>query len=162
MLRPSRRNLCIVAVRTPIASSPTSGHRCRNRHFLSSIPCCEVTKGKTKGMKGCLLLARIIPVIACRYLYTGTSYDDSHCDRLRSVRGLTVSEKNAETMLLQTRDFASRAPLFVIEAAGQRYKQTMQLLYLGGVIHEDADLMVEKKRRVRLMRACNKWFGAEL
>ena len=34
------------------------------------------------------------------------------------------------------------------------YKQTAQFLYLGGIIHEDADLMVELKRRVRLMRAC--------
>ena len=29
----------------------------------------------------------------------------------------------------------------------------MQFLYHGGVIHEDADLMIENKRRVRLMRA---------
>ena len=39
----------------------------------------------------------------------------------------------------------------------------MQFISLGGVvIHEDADLMMEIKRRVRLMRACYKRLGAEL
>ena len=54
--------------------------------------------------------------------------------------------------LLPTWDLASRATPFVTEAAGQRHKQTMHVIYLGGVIHEDAELMVETKRRVRLMR----------
>lgn len=56
--------------------------------------------------------------------------------------GLTFSEKKMETMLLQTRYLAAGAPPLTTEAAGQRcvYKQTMQFLYLGGVIHEDADL----------------------
>ena len=36
--------------------------------------------------------------------------------------GLTVSEKQTETMLLQPRDLASRAPPFVKETARQRYK----------------------------------------
>ena len=54
--------------------------------------------------------------------------------------------------LLPTWDLASRATPFVAEAAGQRHKQTMHVIYLGGVIHEDAELMVETKRRVRLMR----------
>ena len=76
--------------------------------------------------------------------------------------GLAVSKKKTENMLLQRRDLAPRAPPFVIEAAGQRDKQTVQFLYLGGVIDEDADLMVEVKRRVRLMRACYKQFGPEL
>ena len=65
-------------------------------------------------------------------------------------------------MLLQIRDLAPRAPPFVIEAAGQRYEQTIQFLYLSGAIHEDADLMVEIDRRVRLVRACYRRFGPKL
>ncbi|MEP5351923.1 MAG: reverse transcriptase domain-containing protein, partial [Luteolibacter sp.] len=57
--------------------------------------------------------------------------------------GLTVSEKKTETMLLQTPDQKTLAPPLVIEAAGQRYKQTAQFLYLGGIIHENADLSLE-------------------
>ena len=78
--------------------------------------------------------------------------------------GLMVpgKKKRREAMMLQTRDLPPRALPFVIEAAGQRYQQTIQLLYLGGVIHEDADLMVEIKRQVQLMRACYKWFGPDL
>ena len=38
----------------------------------------------------------------------------------------------------------------------------MQLLYLGSVIHEHADLIVETKRRARFMRACYKRLGSEL
>ena len=36
---------------------------------------------------------------------------------------LTVSEEKTDTMLLQTRDLASRAPPSTIEVAGQKYKQ---------------------------------------
>ena len=75
--------------------------------------------------------------------------------------GLVFSENMMETML-QTRDRASRAPPLVIEVAGPKHKQTMEYLYFGGVIHEDADFMIEIKRRVRLMRACYKRFGPEL
>ena len=77
----------------------------------------------------------------------------SHCDRLRSSRPHGFGKKT-EIMLLQTQDLASRASPLVIEAVDQRYKQTLQCLYLGGVMHEDADLMVEIKRRVLSMRAC--------
>ena len=37
---------------------------------------------------------------------------------------LTVSEKKTETMLLRTQDQAPSTSLLVIEAAGQRYRQT--------------------------------------
>ena len=50
----------------------------------------------------------------------------------------------------------------MIEAAGQRYRQTTQFLYLGGIIHETADLWLEIERRIRLMPACFKRFGPEL
>ena len=55
-------------------------------------------------------------------------------------------------MLLRMWDLAPRAPAFVIEGAGQRNKQTLHFLYLGGVIDENADVLVEIKRRVRPMR----------
>jgi hypothetical protein len=76
--------------------------------------------------------------------------------------GLTVSERKTETMLLRTPGQTSLAPPLVIEAAGQRYRQTNQFLYLGGVIHENADLSFEIERRIRLMWACFKRFGPEL
>ena len=65
-------------------------------------------------------------------------------------------------MLLRTRDQTPSAPSPVIEAAGQRYGQTTQFLYLGGFIHEIADLWLEIERRIRLMWACFKRFGPEL
>ena len=68
--------------------------------------------------------------------------------------GLTVSEKKTETMLLRTPDQAPCTSPLVIEAAGQRYRQTTQFLYLGGLIDAGADIMPENKRRVRLAWAC--------
>ena len=76
--------------------------------------------------------------------------------------GLTVSEKKTETMLRITPDQTTFAPPLAIEAAGQRCIQTAQFLYLGGLAHENADPSLEIDRRIRLMRACLKWFGPEL
>ena len=67
--------------------------------------------------------------------------------------GLTVSEKT-ETMLLRTPDQAPCTSPLAIEAAGQRYGQTTQFLYLSGLIDASADIMPEIKRRVRLAWAC--------
>ena len=61
---------------------------------------------------------------------------------------LTVSEKKTETMLLPTPDHAPCTSPLVIEAAGERYRQTTQFLYLGGLIDASADIMPETKRRV--------------
>ena len=69
--------------------------------------------------------------------------------------GLTVSEKKTETMLLRTPGQAPCTSPLVIEAAGQRYGQTTQFLYLGGVIDASTDIMPEIKRRVRLAWACD-------
>ena len=52
--------------------------------------------------------------------------------------GLTVSEKKTETMLLLTPDQAPCTSPLVIEAAGQRYRQTRQFLYLGGLVDASA------------------------
>ena len=65
--------------------------------------------------------------------------------------GLTVSERKTETMSLRTPGQMFLAPPLVIEAAGQRYRQTNQLLNTGGVIHESADLSFEIERQIRLM-----------
>ena len=59
--------------------------------------------------------------------------------------GLTVSEKKTDTMLLRTPDQAPCTSPLVVEAAGQRYTQTAQFLYLGGLIDASADLMPEIK-----------------
>ena len=65
-------------------------------------------------------------------------------------------------MLLRTLDQTTLALPLVIEAVGQRYKQTAQLLYLGGIVHENADPSLEIDRRIRLMRACPKRFDPEV
>ena len=76
--------------------------------------------------------------------------------------GLTVSEKKTETMLLRTPNQALRTSPLVIEAAGQRYRQTMQFLYLGGLVNASADIMPEIKRRIQLAWACYNRFKREL
>ena len=73
--------------------------------------------------------------------------------------GPTVSEKKTETMLLRTlHQLLPTSPL-VVEAAGQRYKQTMQFLYLGGLIDANADI---SQRRIRLAWTCYDRFKREL
>ena len=65
-----------------------------------------------------------------------------------------MSEKKTETMLLRTPDQAPCTSPLAIEAAGQRYRQTTQLSYLGGPIDASADIMPQIKRRVQLAWAC--------
>ena len=76
--------------------------------------------------------------------------------------GRTVSEKKTATMLLRTPDQTPCTSTLVIEAAGQRYRQTTQFLYLGGLIDASADIMPEIKRRVPLAWACYSRFKREL
>ena len=76
--------------------------------------------------------------------------------------GLTVSEKMTEYMLLRTPDHAPYTSPLVNEAAGQRYRQTTQFLYLGGLIDTSADIIPEIKWRVRLAWACYSRFKREL
>ena len=49
-----------------------------------------------------------------------------------------------------------------VEAAGQRYHQTAQLLYLGGIILENADLWLKIDRRVRFQWAYVEPLGQKL
>ena len=73
-----------------------------------------------------------------------------------------MSEKKTETMLLRTPDQAPCTSPLAIEAAGQRYRQTTQLSYLGGPIDASADIMPQIKRRVQLAWACYSRFEREL
>ena len=76
--------------------------------------------------------------------------------------GLAISDTKTGTTLLRTTDHPTLAPPLVIEAARQTYTQTAHFLYLGRIIHENADLSLEIDRRIRFMRACLKRFGPEL
>ena len=58
-----------------------------------------------------------------------------------------MSEKKTEAMHLWSHPHTASNALR-IEAAGQRYKQTTESVYLGGVISESADLDIEIKRRI--------------
>ena len=72
-----------------------------------------------------------------------------------------MSEKKTETMLLRTPNQTIRiSPL--VEAADQRYMQTMQFLYLGGLVDASADIMPEMKRWIRLAWAYYNRFKREL
>ena len=51
---------------------------------------------------------------------------------------------------------------FIVEAAGQRYMQTMEFLYLGGLVDASTDIMPDMKRRIRLAWACYNRFKREL
>ena len=73
-----------------------------------------------------------------------------------------MSEKKIETMLLRTPSQTPLSSPLVVEAAGQRYKQTVQCLNLDGLINETTDIMPESKRRVRLAWACVHRFKLKL
>ena len=75
--------------------------------------------------------------------------------------GLTVSEKKTEAMHLWSRPHTTSNALR-IEAAGQRYKQTTEFVYLGGAISESADLDVEIKRRIGAAWASVRKYSSQL
>ena len=58
--------------------------------------------------------------------------------------GLTVSGTKTETILLRTPNQAPETSPLIIEAAGQRYRQTMWLLYLGGLVVASANIMSQR------------------
>ena len=60
--------------------------------------------------------------------------------------GLIVSEKKIEAMHLWS-DSSTTSNALRIEASGQRYKPTNELVYLGRAISESADLDIENKHR---------------
>ena len=63
--------------------------------------------------------------------------------------GLTVCEKKTDTIHLRTPNQACRTSPLVIEAARQRYRQTMQFLFLGDLVVASADIRPEIIRRIR-------------
>ena len=77
------------------------------------------------------------------------------------VFGLTVSEKKTEAMHLWSHpNTASNA--LRIEAAGQRYKQTTEFVYLDGAISESTDLDTEIKRRIGAARASVRKYSSQM
>ena len=75
--------------------------------------------------------------------------------------GLTVSEKKNEAMHLWSHPHTASSALR-IEAAGQRYKQTTEFVYLGGAISESADLDIEIKRRIGAAWASVRKYSSQL
>ena len=75
--------------------------------------------------------------------------------------GLTVSEKKTEAMHLWSHPHTTSNALR-IEAAGQRYKQTTEFVYLGGAISESADLDIEIKRRIGAAWASVRKYSSQL
>ena len=76
--------------------------------------------------------------------------------------GLKVSEQKMETMLLRSPNQTPLNSPLVIEAAGQRYKETAQVLDLCVLINETTGIMPGIKRRVRLAWNCVDQFKLEL
>ena len=75
--------------------------------------------------------------------------------------GLTVSEKKTEAIHLWSPPHTASNALR-IEAAGQRYKQTTEFVYLGGAISESADLDIEIKRRTGAAWASVRKYSSQL
>ena len=76
--------------------------------------------------------------------------------------GLTVSETKTMTILLRTPNQTPQTSPLVIEAERQIYRQAFYILYLGGLVVANAEIMPEITRRVRLAWACNNRFKREL
>ena len=84
--------------------------------------------------------------------------------------GLTVSEKETETLLMRALEKAQQPgetptpplPALEIAAAGQKYHQVHQFVYLGGLITEDADITRDINRRTKIAWGCFRKFSTEL
>ena len=66
--------------------------------------------------------------------------------------GLTVSGAKTEKMCLETKGGGKLS--FTINAAGQVYKQTIEFVYLGGVITADRYLSIEIMLHLQRAWAC--------
>ena len=81
--------------------------------------------------------------------------------------GLAVSKKKTKTLFMramekQPKKGGSLSPPIVIEAAGQKYAQTPQFRYLGGLVNEDGELTQEINHRSRAAWACIRRFSREV
>ena len=63
--------------------------------------------------------------------------------------GLTVSETKTEIMCLRTKEMSESTAISSVEAAGQVYNQTNEVVYLGKNTNHNADLFIEIDRRIR-------------
>ena len=68
--------------------------------------------------------------------------------------GFTVYEKKTEPLLLRTPNQATRTSSLVIQAAGQKCRQTIQFSYLGGMVVASADITPETMPRILPAWAC--------
>ena len=66
--------------------------------------------------------------------------------------GLAVSEANMDTMCPQTNHRGKVS--FAVIAAGQVFKQTIELVYLGGAVSVDRNLSIEATRRLQRAWSC--------
>ena len=77
--------------------------------------------------------------------------------------GLTVSERKTETLLMQVKGKQpTPQPPLTIEAVGQRYAQTAEFRYLGGLVNEQGSLTREINHRSKAAWACFKRYATEL
>eukprot|EP00903_Cladosiphon_okamuranus_P015600 g14405.t1 len=79
--------------------------------------------------------------------------------------GLTVSERKTETLVMRVKE--KQPPLMpppplIIEAAGQRYAQTTEFRYVGGLVNEQGDLTREIHHKSKAASACLKRYKTEL
>eukprot|EP00752_Nemacystus_decipiens_P013012 g11511.t2 len=74
--------------------------------------------------------------------------------------GLTVSERKTLTLVTPVKE--KKPPPLIIEAAGQRYAQTTEFRYLGGLVNEHGDLTRENNHRSKAAWACFKRYKTEL
>ena len=141
----------------------------RLKHLgVTIIPHCVICLHEKPDVHvGMRAKGRVRPVIRRRRRYClevggGVCRDDDKSLIVPEAAGLSVSEKKTETMLPRTPDQTSRTPPLVTETAAKRHRHTIQLVYLGGVIHESADLLLEISRLIHLVWACRKRFRPEL
>ena len=66
-----------------------------------------------------------------------------------AASGLTVSETKTEIMCLRAKGMPESTATFSVEAAGQVYNQTNEVVYLGGDVNRNADLSIKADRRIR-------------
>ena len=85
--------------------------------------------------------------------------------------GLAVSEKKTEILLMMRAPEKAQQPgetptpplpALEIAAAGQKYHQVHQFVYLGGLITEDADITRDINRRTKIAWGCFRKFSTEL
>ena len=83
---------------------------------------------------------------------------------------LTVSEKKTGTLLMRIPEKAQQPgetptpplPALEIAAAGQKYHQVHQFVYLGGLITEHADITPDINRRTKIAWGCFRKLSTEL